>query len=111
MMWSNLLHDPAREAWRIFTTRGVRLTFYLVLTAALFPSSRFILLMVMITTLAVLWTRDYRRNRSRRIIGLAVAVVLVAVGYGIARFNVTAVDELRLTKSPWGPGINLVADG
>ncbi len=111
MMWSNLLHDPAREAWRIFTTRGVRLTCYLVLTAALFPSSRFILLMVMITTLAVLWIRDYRLNRNRRILGLAVAVVLLAVGYGIARFNVTAVDELRLSKSPWGPGIDLVADG
>jgi uncharacterized protein with FMN-binding domain len=111
MMWSNFLHDPAGVLWRVFTTRGVRLTCYLVITAALFPSSRFILLLVMIATLAVMWTRDYRRNRNRRVVGLVAALLLLVVGYGIARFNVTAVDELRLARSPWGSGIELVADG
>jgi uncharacterized protein with FMN-binding domain/ferredoxin len=111
MTWSNLLHDPAGTLWRVFTTRGVRLTCYLVITAALFPSSRFILLFVMIATLAVMWTKDYRRNRNRRVVGLVAALLLLVVGYGIARFNVTAVDELRLARSPWGSGIELVADG
>lgn len=111
MMWSDLLHDPGKTLWRIFTTRGVRLTCYLVITAVLFPSSRFILLMVMVATLGVLWTRDYMRKRSRRVIGLEAALVMLVVGYGIAHFNVTAVDQQRLGVSPWGSGIELVADG
>jgi ferredoxin len=89
----------------------VRLTFYLVLTAALFPSSRFILLFVLLITLGVLWTRDFRRNGSRKIFYLAAAVGILVIGYGLGRVNVVEVDEARLTKSPWGNGISLVEDG
>ncbi len=111
MTWSKLLHDPKGSLWEAIDTRGVRLTFYLVLTAALFPSSRFILLFVLLVILGVMWTRDFRRNGSHKIIYLAAAVVFLVIGYGIARVNVVAVDEARLTKSPWGSGISHVKDG
>lgn len=111
MTWSKLLHDPAGFLWDAIRTRGVRLAFYLVLAAVLFPSSRFILLIVFLTILATLWTRDYRRNGSRRLVWLAGVIGLLVVGYGIARLNVDRVDQLRLTKTPWGAGINLVQDG
>jgi len=110
-MWSRLFRDPAGFLWEAVYTRGVRLTFYLVLTAALFPSSRFILAMVLLVSLAAMWTRDFRRNGSKKVLYLAVAVVLLVFGYGLARFNVRHVDDLRIAKSPWGAGINLVSDG
>ncbi len=111
MTWSKLLHDPAGFLWDAVRTRGVRLTLYLVLAAALFPSSRFILLIVLLSSLATVWIRDYRRNGGRRLLYLAAAIGFLVIGYGVARLNVDRVDELRLTKSPWGAGINLVQDG
>ncbi len=111
MTWSKLLHDPAGFLWDVIRTRGVRLTFYLVLAAVLFPSSRFILLIVFLTILATLWAKDYRKKGSRRLVWLAVAIGALVIGYGIARLNVDRVDQLRLMKTPWGAGINLVQDG
>ncbi len=111
MTWSMLSHDPLgflREALR---TRGVRLSIYLIIAAALFPSSRFILLACLGLALATVWTRDYLRNGSRKPLYLAAAVVAILIGYAVAWFNVTSVDELRLAKNPWGDGINLVRDG
>jgi uncharacterized protein with FMN-binding domain/ferredoxin len=111
MMWSRLLHDPLGFLWQAVQTRGVRMTFYLLLTAALFPSARLILLAVLLVTLAVMWTRAYRSYGSRNIIYLAVALGVLVVGYGPAWMDVTRVEELRLAKSPWGAGIKLVDDG
>jgi uncharacterized protein with FMN-binding domain/ferredoxin len=111
MTWSRLFHDPAGFLWEAVTTRGVRLTIYLVLAALLFPSSRFIMLLVLLVTLAFMWGRDYRRSRSPRIWYLAAFVAILLVGYGVARVNVSRVDEQRLAMSPWGPGISLVRDG
>jgi uncharacterized protein with FMN-binding domain len=111
MTWSRLLRDPAGFLWAAITTRGVRLTVYLLLVAALFPSTRFILSFALLVTLAVLWIQDYRRTASRKIFYLAAAVGLIVVGYWIARINVTDVDWQRLAMSPWGDGIHLVADG
>jgi len=111
MTWSKLLHDPTGFLWDAIRTRGVRLTIYLLLSAALFPSSRFILLIVLLLTLATLWIRDYRRNGSRPLLYLAAAVGFLVIGYGVARLNVDRVDEQRLAKSPWGAGINSVQDG
>jgi uncharacterized protein with FMN-binding domain len=105
------LHDPLGFLWAALTTRGVRLTVYLIVVAALFPSSRFILGLVLLVTLAVTWTRDYRRTGNQRIIYLAAAVGLILVAYGLVRMNVQQVDEQRLSKSPWSAGINLVNDG
>lgn len=111
MTWSRLFNDPKGFLWDAVNTRGVRLTFYLMLTAALFPSSRFILLLVLLVTLAVMWTRDYRRRGSQKIFYLAGAVCLLVIGYGMARVNVLSVDEARIAKSPWGAGIAHVRDG
>jgi uncharacterized protein with FMN-binding domain/NAD-dependent dihydropyrimidine dehydrogenase PreA subunit len=111
MTWSRLFDDPIGVLWEAINTRGVRLTLYLILTAALFPSSRFILLLVLMVTLAVLWTRDLRRTGSRKIYYLAATVALLIVGYGVARVNVTDVDQERIAKSPWGKGIAQVQDG
>lgn len=111
MTWSRLYHDPVAGLWEAVSTRGVRLTFYLVVTAALFPSSRFILLLVLLATLAVMWTDDLRKNGSRKVFYLAAAVALLVVGYGIARTNVLWVDQKRLDMRPYGEGISQVRDG
>jgi uncharacterized protein with FMN-binding domain len=111
MTWSRLLRDPAGFLWAALTTRGVRLTAYLVLTAALFPSARFILLLVLLVTLAYMWGRDYARYRSRKIVYLAAAVAFLIIGYGATYVNVDGVDQERLAKNPWGDGIRLVQDG
>jgi uncharacterized protein with FMN-binding domain len=111
MTWSKLLHDPAGFLWTAFTTRGVRLTFYVLLVAALFPSARFILFMVLLVTLAFMWTRDYFRTGSRKVLYLAGAFGLVVVGYVVTYVDVTRVDEARLAKNPWADGIRHVQDG
>ena len=84
---------------------------YLIVAAALFPSSRFILTTVLLLTLSVMWVKDYRIGKSPKIWYLAAAVGILLVGYGFARFDVKRVDDLRLAKSPWGSGIALVEDG
>ena len=111
MTWSRLFRDPKGFLWEAVTTRGVRLTCYLVLVAVLFPSSRFILLWVLLATLAVMWTKDYRRTGSIKILYLAAAVCVLVIGYGLARINVLNVDQARIEKSPWGEGIARVQDG
>jgi uncharacterized protein with FMN-binding domain len=111
MTWSRLLRDPLGFLWAALTTRGVRLTVYLIIVAALFPSSRFILGLVLLVTLAFMWTRDYRRTGNPRILHLVAAVAVIIAAYGLVRMNVQSVDELRLSKSPWGAGINMVKDG
>jgi ferredoxin len=89
----------------------VRLSVYLVLAAALFPSSRFLLTIVLLVTLGTMWIKDYRFGKSPKIWYLAAAIGILLIGYGFARFDVKSVDELRLAKSPWGSGIELVKDG
>lgn len=111
MTLSRLLHDPIGSLWIALTTRGVRLSVYLIVAAALFPSSRFILSMALLVTLGIMWIKDYRRSNSPKIWYLAAAVGIILVGYGFARVDVKSVDELRLAKSPWGAGIALVNDG
>ncbi|MDQ7781665.1 MAG: 4Fe-4S dicluster domain-containing protein [Desulfomonilaceae bacterium] len=111
MTWSRLYRDPKGTLWEAVNTRGVRLTFYLLLTAAMFPSSRFILLCVLLVTLGVMWTRDFRRYGSPKVFYLAAVLALLVVGYGVARVNVVETDEARLTKRPWGDGISQVTDG
>ncbi|HMK36045.1 MAG TPA: 4Fe-4S dicluster domain-containing protein [Desulfomonilaceae bacterium] len=111
MTWSRLLHDPLGFLWAALNTRGFRLTVYLIVVAVLFPSSRFILALVLLVTLAYSWTRDYRRTGNLRIFFLAGAVCLILVGYGVAAMDVRRVDEERLAKNPWGAGIGLVKDG
>lgn len=92
-------------------TRGVRLILYAVLTAAIFPSSRFLLLVGVSATLAVVWIRDYRATGSRRIFYLLGFLGVLGAGYVIASLDVRRSDELRIAKNPWGLGISLVEDG
>ncbi|MEW6531757.1 MAG: 4Fe-4S dicluster domain-containing protein [Thermodesulfobacteriota bacterium] len=111
MTWSRLLDDPLGFLWKAVNTRGVRLVIYVLLAAVLFPSSRALLTLVLIVPLAVLWIRDYRRTGSRNIYYLAAAIGLIVLGYGVARWDVGRVNELRLAQSPWGEGIDRVHDG
>ncbi len=111
MTWSRLLHDPAGFLWEALNTRGLRLTFYALAAAALFPSARSVLLLVLLVTFAVMWGREYSRNRSRKIFYLAGFVALLVVGYLVARTDVRYVDNARIALSPWGDGIARVADG
>ncbi len=111
MTWSRLWADPLGFLWDAVRTRGVRLTIYLLVAAALFPSSRSILATVLCLLLAVSWTRDFRRTGSTKISYLIAVVCLLAAGYVLARQDVNAVDALRAGKSPWNGGIELVRDG
>lgn len=111
MTWSRLLHDPAGFLWEALNTRGLRLTFYALVAAALFPSTRFVLLAVLLVTFAVMWGREYGRKRSRKIFYLAGFVGLLIVGYLAAGADVRQVDEARVAMSPWGDGIARVTDG
>jgi uncharacterized protein with FMN-binding domain/ferredoxin len=111
MTWSKLLHDPAGFLWTALNTRGVRLTFYVILVGTLLPSARFILALVLLITLGFMWTREYRRKGSRKILYLAAGFALVVIGYVITFVDVTRVDGERLARNPWGDGIRLVQDG
>ncbi|MGB6065830.1 MAG: 4Fe-4S dicluster domain-containing protein [Desulfomonilaceae bacterium] len=111
MTWSRLLHNPPDLLWSALTTRGVRLSIYLILVAALFPSSRFILTLTFLVTLGIMWTKDYRAGGSPKIWYLTAAVAVLLIGYGYARFDVKRVDDLRFADSPWAAGISRVKDG
>ena len=111
MTLSKLWDDPLGFLWQLVRTRPARLVFYLIVTATLFPSARFILVWVLLLSLAVLWIRDYRRTRSTKIFYLAGAFVLIVISYGITCMDVERVDQMRLASNPWGAGIKLVADG
>ncbi len=111
MTWSRLWADPLGFLWDAVRIRGVRLTVYLLIAAALFPSSRSILAVVLCLLLAVSWTRDFRRRGSTRIYYLMAAVCLLVAGYLLARQDVVKVEALRAGSSPWNGGIELVRDG
>jgi uncharacterized protein with FMN-binding domain/NAD-dependent dihydropyrimidine dehydrogenase PreA subunit len=111
MMSSKPWDDPAGFLWQLVRSRDARLVFYMALTAVLFPSARFILFLVFFLILGIMWTRDYQRTGSRKLVGLATVLVCILIGYGITRVNVEHIDTLRQSTSPWGNGIKLVADG
>lgn len=111
MTWSRLLRDPLGFLWAAVNSRGVRLIFYALIVATLFPSSRYILIVAIVLTLLVSFYRDYRKSGSRAILYLVVAILAVKAGYFISYYDVTAVDEERIAKRPWGAGISQVQDG
>lgn len=111
MTWSKLSRDPWGVLSEALSIRGVRLSIYLVLAAALFPSSRFILTVALLVAIAVVWGREYSRTGSRKIVYLAAAVCVLIVAYFVTRADVRHVDELRLAQSPWRGGIERVEYG
>lgn len=111
MTWSRLLHDPTGFLWEALNTRGLRLTVYALIAAALFPSTRVVVLAILLVTFTIVWSREYRRTGSRKLFYLGGFVALLLVGYFAARANVVQVDEARIAMSPWGDGIERVADG
>ncbi len=111
MTWSRLLRDPLGFLWEGINTRGIRLIFYAIVVALLFPSSRFILAIVIIITLLVTFFIDYRRNGSRKIWYLVAVMLVIKLGYFISYFDVKRVDEERIVRRPWGAGISQVQDG
>ncbi|MFH0824844.1 MAG: hypothetical protein V2B18_18990 [Pseudomonadota bacterium] len=111
MTWSRLSRDPLGFLKQTLTTRGIRLTLYLVFAAVLFPSARFVLAAALVVTLTVVWTRDYYRVGSRKIAYLAGFVLAVAACYLFAYYDVTRIMEQRVALSPWGQGVAKVADG
>ncbi len=111
MTWSRLADDPRGFLWDTAQNRGVRLTVYLLVTAALFPSSRAILTAALICVLGVVWWREYRRTGSEKIYYLGMALGILAICYAIAYLNVTRVEQRRIGMRPLGEGIQTVRDG
>ena len=111
MTWSRPYRDPSGALWEAVSTRGIRLTFYLLLTAVLFPSSRLILLLVLLVTLGVMWAKDLHTNGSHKLYYLAGLLVVLVIGYGFARSDVLNVEQKRLTMRPYGEGISQVRNG
>ncbi len=110
-MLSDLLHDPINFFWNALRTRGVRLVVYAIVVAAIFPSSRFILLVAIILALGSIWWREYRFNRNSKVIYLLAFIAFLLIGYVVTFVNVQNVDDLRFGMSPWGDGIFQVKDG
>lgn len=110
-MWSELLHNTLIFFWSALRTRGIRLVFYAIAVAAMFPSSRFILLMAVIIALGSIWWREYRFNQDSKVIYLLAFIAFLLIGYVVTFVNVKNVDESRLAMSPWGDGIYQVSDG
>lgn len=111
MTWSRLLRDPLGFLWEAVNSRGIRLLFYALLVAILFPSSRYILTVVIVLTLLVTFYKEYRKTGSRNIWYLVIVILAVKAGYFISYYNVTGVDQDRIAKRPWGAGISQVHDG
>lgn len=111
MKSSKLFHDPLNSLWSVLRTRGVRLVIYALVVTALFPSSRFILLVMISLAIGCIWLTEYRSNRSHKIFYLVGFVVLSFAGYIVTFVNVKNVDQLRSGMSPWGDGIYKVKDG
>ncbi len=111
MTWSRLLRDPLGFLWEAVNSRGIRLLIYAALVAILFPSSRYILTVAIVLTLLVTYYREYRKTGSRNIWYLIIVILVVKAGYFISYYNVTAVDQDRIAKRPWGAGISQVHDG
>ncbi len=105
------LRDPLGFLWSAFNIREVRLVLYALIVAALFPSSRYILFVIIGITLAIVWFKNYRKTGSRKILYFFGAVLLIKLGYFISYYDVTSVDEARIIKRPWGAGISQVLDG
>lgn len=103
--------NPMQVIGEWLMTRGTRLIIYLVITAILFPSARFILLVAGIVSLAVVWFRDYERSRKPYIFYLAGFVLFLLIGYTTTVVDVRRVDFLRSALSMWGDGISRVQDG
>lgn len=91
--------------------RGTRLIIYLILTAILFPSARFILLFAGIVTLAVVWMREYKRSGRPYIFYLGGFVLFLVIGYVSSFVDVRRVDFLRSSQSLWDDGVSRVQDG
>ncbi len=111
MTLSDLLHDPINFLWNALRTRGVRLVVYAIVVTAIFPSSRFILLIAVILALGSIWWREYCFNRNSKVIYLLAFIAFLLIGYVVTFVNVKNVDELRFGMSPWGDGIYQVTDG
>lgn len=111
MKLSEPLRDPLDFLWNSLRTRGVRLVVYAIVVAAIFPSSRFILLVAVILALGSIWWREYRFNRNSKVIYLLAFIAFLLIGYVLTFVNVKNVDELRFGMSPWGDGIYQVTDG
>ncbi|MFH0960595.1 MAG: 4Fe-4S dicluster domain-containing protein [Pseudomonadota bacterium] len=106
---------PYRDAlgllWNAVNLRGVRLFIYALIVALVFPSSRFILAIVIILTIGYKWYKDYRNQINRNFYYFLGFIAFLVVGYGISFVNVRNVNENRIAMSPLGVGINSVADG
>lgn len=111
MTFSKLFREPLELISEAFMTRGFRFVFYAFLTAALFPSSRIILLVVVTVTLGVIWLREYRRKGDSKLFSLISVFLFLVVGYVVTFVDVRMVDQSRMIMSPWGPGISRVDDG
>ncbi len=111
MTSSKLYRNLLELLWNSVNSRGVRLFLYALTVALIFPSSRFILAVVLILTIGYKWYKDYRLQKSRNFYYFVGFIAFVVVGYVISFVNVKSVNEGQIMMRPLGAGIDRVADG
>ncbi len=111
MTLSRLFNDPINFLWGLIRDRYVRLGFYLILTAILFPSARFILAFIFLTVLMFRYHKEYKLFGSFKVFYLLAVIGLVIVSYFYVRHDVNAVETKRLAMSPWKDGLSMAEDG
>jgi uncharacterized protein with FMN-binding domain/NAD-dependent dihydropyrimidine dehydrogenase PreA subunit len=110
-MWSKLFHDPVNSLWSLIRDRYVRLGFYLILTAVLFPSARFILACVFLLVLLFKYYREYQLFGERKLHYLLGVIAIIILAYFPVAQNVKSVENQRLDMSPWKKGLSYARDG
>jgi ferredoxin len=111
MTLSEQFRDPVGMIRETLMKRGVRLVLYMLLVAAVFPSSRFVLSLVLVTVLSFVWTQDYFKNQSKNILYLLVIFIMLSLSYFISFWDVKRFEAQRADFPIWGKGIELVSDG
>jgi uncharacterized protein with FMN-binding domain/ferredoxin len=111
MTLSKLYPETMEFLWNCLNSRGVRLLLYALIVALIFPSSRFIMALVLIFAVGFNYYKGYRIRKNRKFYYYLVFIVFLIFGYVASFLNVRNVDQERFEMIPLGDQINQVPDG
>lgn len=97
--------------WKCLNSRGARLLLYALIVALIFPSSRFIMALVLVFAFGCNYYKGYRIRRNRNFYYFLAFIVFLIFGYVVSFLNVRNVDQERFAMIPLGDQINQVSDG